>query len=69
MTILVSLGLFRGSNGARILVTIVFLLNIVGAILLAVNGVPIWAVIASIVLPLLGIILLFTSRANEFFRS
>lgn len=69
ITIAVSLGLFRGSNGARIVVTIVFLLNIVSSLYFAIamNG-SIWAAIGAGVLPLIGLILLYTSRANAFFR-
>ncbi len=69
ITILVSVGLFGGSNGARILTAIVFLLNIAGSlyVVFAQAG-SVWAGIGSIVLPLIGLILLFTSRANAFFR-
>jgi len=70
ITILVSVGLFGGRNGARIIVTIVFLLNIGGSIyLLLAHPGQVWSAIGSIILPLIGLILLYTSRANAFFRS
>ncbi len=70
ITFLVSLGLFRGSNGARILVTIVFLINIAAAIyaIVAVPGYFFSAVVTG-VLALIGILLLYTARANAFFSA
>lgn len=70
ITVLVSLGLFSGSSGARLVVTIVFLLNIGGSIylLIAYPG-QAWSAIGSLILPLLGLILLYTSRANAFFKN
>ena len=70
ITFLVSLGLFRGSNGARILVTIVFLINIAAAIyaIVAVPGYFFSAVVTG-VLALIGILLLYTARANAFFEA
>ena len=68
ITILVSLGLFGGSNGARIIVAIVFLLNIAGSVwLMIAHPAAFWSALGSIILPLIGLILLFTSRANAFF--
>lgn len=68
ITILVSLGLFGGRNGARIIVAIIFLLNIGGSIWLMVTQPPaLWSALGSLILPLIGLILLFTSRANAFF--
>lgn len=69
ITILVSLGLFGGSNGARILTTIVFVINIAGSIYLMITEpAQLWSAIGSAVLPLIGLLLLFTQRANSFFR-
>lgn len=70
ITILVSLGLFRGSNGARIVVTIVFLINIAASIYFTVGmqG-SIWTAIGATIFPVIGLILLYTSRANAYFRS
>ncbi|MFD4422877.1 hypothetical protein ACFWN7_15430 [Agromyces sp. NPDC058484] len=70
ITILVSLGLFRGSNAARIIVTIVFVLNLAAAIYTAIAAPnQLWSAIISGVLAVIGLILLYTARANEFFRS
>jgi len=69
ITILVSVGLLRGDPSSRLVVTIVFAVNVVvNGATAAGGGLP-WAVaIPPIVLGLLGIILLFTPRANRFFR-
>lgn len=69
ITVLVSLGLFSGNSGARLIVTIVFLLNIGGSIyLLIAHPGQVWSAIGSLILPLIGLILLYTSRANAFFK-
>lgn len=69
VTILVSLGLFRGSNTARIITAIVFVLNLASAVfLLATHGIGNVTAILSGAAALVGLILLFTARANEFFR-
>ena len=70
ITIIVSLGLFRGSNAARIIVAIVFILNIAGSIwLLLTHQESFWSALGSAILPVIGLILLFTPKANEFFRT
>lgn len=66
--ILVSFGLFGGRNWARILTAIVFALNVVGALTLLFSG-QIWQGIGGLILPLIGLILLFSQKANAFFRS
>lgn len=69
LTIAVSLGLFRGSNVARIILAIVFVINIVVAISASATGaLSLWAAIGGSILPLIGLILLFTPKANAFFR-
>ena len=69
VTILVSLGLFGGSNGARILTAVVFVLNIAGSVYLMIpEPAQLWSAVGSAVLPLIGLLLLFTARANSFFR-
>jgi len=69
ITILVSLGLFRGDPSARVVVTIVFVVNVlIAGATAASGGIPWAAAIPTIVLGLLGIVLLFTPRANAFFR-
>ncbi len=67
ITILVAFGLFSGSNVARVLTTIVFALNIASGVITMTQGL-FWQGLGSIILPLIGILLLFTARANEFFR-
>jgi hypothetical protein len=69
VTIAVSLGVFRGDPSARLVLLIVFAVNVlVHGATAAAGGLP-WAVaIPTIVLGLLGIVLLFTPRANTYFR-
>ncbi|MET0736395.1 MAG: hypothetical protein ABWY55_12240 [Microbacterium sp.] len=68
ITILVSIGLFGGSNGARIIVAIIFVLNIAGSIWLMLTApAAFWSALGSLILPLIGLVLLYTSRANAFF--
>lgn len=69
IVILVSGGLFGGTPGARMLVTVVFLLNI-GASIYAMIAQPssLWSALAGMVFPLIGLLLLYTGRANQFFK-
>ncbi|MDQ0893991.1 hypothetical protein [Agromyces ramosus] len=69
ITILVGIGLLRGNNFARILATIVFVLNLGWAIYVAI-AIPgqIWSAIITGLLALIGLVLLYSARANEFFR-
>ncbi|GAA1958210.1 hypothetical protein [Agromyces allii] len=66
VTVVVSLGLFRGSNAARIIVTIIFVLNIATAIWLITLG-AFWSGLFSALFPVIGLILLWSKRANAFF--
>jgi len=70
VTILVGVGLLRASNLARIVATIVFVLNLASAIwtMFAVPG-QFWSAIVSGLLALIGLALLYSARANEFFRA
>lgn len=71
VTFLVSVGLFSGSNLARILVTISLLLSVTASIILIADDPagdiagPIIAAATAII----GLILLYTGRAADFFRS
>ena len=69
ITILVGVGLLRGSRVARIVATIVFVLNLANAIwtMFAVPG-QLWAAIINALLAVIGLVLLYSARANEFFR-
>ncbi|GAA1668214.1 hypothetical protein [Microbacterium lacus] len=68
LTIAVSLGLFRGNNVARILLAILFVLNLVVAVWALVIGVSVWSAIITGILAIIGLAILFSSRANAFFR-
>ncbi|MHA7987648.1 DUF7144 family membrane protein [Rathayibacter sp. CAU 1779] len=70
VVVLVAGGLLRGSRGARIVVTIVQLLAIVGDAFTAwaYPGQFAWSAISALI-SLIIIILLWTGRANDFFRS
>lgn len=68
VVIIVSLGLFRGSNGARTITTIVFALNIVNSVVQLFSGTEsLWTAILSALPSIIGIILLYTKSANAFF--
>ncbi|RKT36630.1 hypothetical protein DEU34_1148 [Microbacterium sp. AG1240] len=69
VSFVVTFFLFSGSNVARILVTISFVLSLLTAIFaLAANPANIVAPVISGLVALVGIALLYTKRANEFFR-
>lgn len=68
LTVLVSVGLFRGNNVARILVAIIFVLNVVGGIAAIVQFGLSWSAVTQIALPVIGLALLFSSKANAYFR-
>ena len=67
LTIAVSLGLFRGSNTARIIMAIVFVLNLVVAVWAIVIGVDFWDQVVAAILAIVGLVFLFSARANAFF--
>jgi hypothetical protein len=66
--IVVSLGLLRGNNTARIITTIVFVLNIVNAVFQMFGGQQsLWTAILSALPSIIGIVLLYTKPAQAFF--
>ena len=69
VTILVGVGLLRASNYARIIATVVFVLNLANAVwtMFAVPG-QFWSAIIYALLAVIGLALLYSARANEFFR-
>lgn len=68
VVIIVSFGLFRGSNVARIITTVVFVLNIINAIVQMFTGTQsIWTALLSALPSIIGVILLYTKPANAFF--
>lgn len=68
ITILVSFGLFGGRNWARTLTAILFVLNVVSALIVLFGG-QVWQGIGGLVFPVIGLLLLFSARANAYFRS
>jgi uncharacterized membrane protein len=69
VVIIVSFGLFRGSNVARIITTVVFVLNIVNAVVQIFTGTQsIWTALLSALPSIIGVILLYTKSANAFFN-
>ncbi|MCR2762871.1 hypothetical protein NQ152_05050 [Microbacterium sp. zg.B48] len=69
VTIVVSIGLLRGANGARIVLTVVFVLNLISAVFVIFSQqAQIWSGIVSGIVVLIGLVLLWTRRANEFFQ-
>ena len=67
LTIAVSLGLFRGSNTARIIMAIVFTLNLIVAVWAIVIGVNFWIEVIAGVLAIVGLVFLFSKKASAFF--
>lgn len=67
LTIAVSLGLFRGSNVARIIMAIVFTLNLVVAVWQIVIGFNVWSAIIAGILAIVGLVFLFSKKASAFF--
>ncbi|GAA3205266.1 hypothetical protein [Microbacterium terregens] len=67
LTIAVSLGLFRGSNAARIIMAIVFTLNLIVAVWAIVIGVDFWDQVVAGALAIVGLVFLFSAKANAYF--
>ena len=67
LTIAVSLGLFRGTNAARIIMAILFTLNLVIAVWALVIGFNFWGAVIAGVLAVIGLVFLFSPKANAFF--
>jgi len=69
ITILVGVGLLRGSRFARIIATIVFVVGLANAVwtMFAAPG-QFWVAIVNALLFVIGLVLLYSARANEFFR-
>ena len=68
LTIAVSLGLFRGSNTARIIMAIVFTLNLIVAVWAIVIGVDFWDQVMAGALAIVGLVFLFSKKASAFFQ-
>lgn len=69
IVLLVSIGLFRGSQVARVFTAISFAANLGGALwLMLTHPANLVSPVISAFTALIGLILLFTRGANEFFR-
>ncbi|WP_019180957.1 hypothetical protein [Microbacterium yannicii] len=67
VTLIVGVGLWRGSRTARTVATIVFIANIVLEVLGMFNGESLWSAISGSILSIIGLILLYTSSARAYF--
>jgi uncharacterized membrane protein YwaF len=68
ITIAVGVGLLRANNSARIVATIVFILNLANAVYsMFADRTTLTTAIVGAALAIIGIIILYTRRANEFF--
>jgi hypothetical protein len=70
ITIVIGTGLLQGSRVARVLVTIALVLSLIGAILgtISLPGQAVGPLVTGF-LALIGLILLWTGRASDFFRN
>lgn len=69
VTLVVGVGLWRGSPTARTIATIVFVVNIVLEVLGMFSGEGLWSAIAGSALSIIGLILLYTRAARAYFGS
>ncbi len=65
----VGVGLWRGNPTARTIATIVFVINIALEVLGMFNGETLWSALLGSALSIIGLILLYTPRAREYFGS
>ncbi len=63
----VSAALMRGSNGARILVSIVLVLAVIGGVGAAFSGQLVGGIVNAVV-AVVGLVMLYSQRADAFFR-
>lgn len=69
VTVAVGVGLLRGTNIARVLTTIVLILSLANAVYsIIANPASVVTPLISAVLAVIGLILLYTGRANDYFR-
>lgn len=69
VTIIVGVGLLRGSSTARVLTTLVLVLSIASAIYAMIATGNVATQIISALLAVIGLILLYTKAASDYFRS
>lgn len=67
ITIAVSLGLFRGNNTARIIMAVVFVINLLLAIWAIIMGVDFWDQVVAGLLAVIGLVFLYSRKASAFF--
>ena len=69
VTIIVGVGLLRGSNAARTVAAIVFVLNLITAVITMFTAPSqLWSAIISAILAIVGLVLLYSEKANAFFK-
>ncbi|WP_127819312.1 hypothetical protein [Microbacterium sp. CPCC 204701] len=69
VTLIVGVGLWRGSPTARTIATIVFVVNIVFEVVGMFNGESLWSAITGSALSIIGLVLLYTRAARQYFGS
>ncbi|MFB7894157.1 hypothetical protein ACFC1I_18290 [Microbacterium sp. NPDC056044] len=69
VTLAVGVGLWRGNHAARTIATIVFIANIVLEVLGMFNGEGLWSAVSGSILSIIGLILLYTRSARQYFGS
>ncbi|MGK9146106.1 hypothetical protein KXS11_00575 [Plantibacter flavus] len=69
VTIIVGVGLLRGSRTARVLTTLVLVLSIASAVYAMVTTGNVATQLISVLLAVIGLILLYTKAASDYFRS
>ena len=67
ITIAVSLGLFRGNNTARVIMAVVFVINLLLAIWAIIMGVDFWDQVVAGLLAVVGLVFLYSKKASAFF--
>ena len=69
ITLIVGVGLWRGNPTARTVAAIVFIANIVLELLGIFTGETLWSAISGSILSIIGLILLYTRSARQYFGS
>lgn len=67
LTIAVSLGLFRGNNTARVIMAVIFVINLLLAIWAIFLGGNFWDQVVAGLLAIVGLVFLYSRKASDFF--
>jgi hypothetical protein len=67
LTIAVSLGLFRGNNTARVIMAVIFVINLLLAIWAIFLGGNFWDQVVAGLLAVIGLVFLYSRKASAFF--